>query len=90
MLRKLFFNLAPTALSLYLIRLLITGASIGDSLTIIGLASLYAYFLFLESKKEVPVNKQYWDRLVELEERVKGQQDNLNALTIKNSFIGKR
>lgn len=88
--QKLLLNLAPGLLGAYLIRLLVTGASVGDSLTIIGLSSLYAFFLFLESKKQTPVNKQYWDRLVELEERVKLHNDNFSALQIKNTFIGKR
>lgn len=87
---KLLLNLAPVALLSYLVRILVTGASVGDSLSIIGLSALYAFFLFLESKKEVPVNKQYWDRLLELEERVKGHHDSISSLNIKNTFIGKR
>lgn len=83
-------NLAPFVLSAYIIRLLITGASIGDALALIGLSALYSYFLFLESKKEIPVNKQYWDRFIELEERVKSNQENLNSLQVKNAFSVKR
>lgn len=83
-------NLAPYALGTYLVRLLITGASLGDSFTLIGLSGLYAYFLFLESKKQVPVNKEIWDRLIALEEKSKTHQDNFNALQIKNTFLNKR
>ncbi len=87
---KYLLNLAPIALSTYLIRLLITGATIGDSLTIIGLSSLYAFFLFLESKKQVPVNDDVWNRIIELEDRVKQHHDSISAFNIKNTFLGKR
>lgn len=86
---KILLNLAPCLLGAYLLRLLITGASVGDSLTIIGLSSLYAYFLYLESKKQLPVNQEVWDRLIEVEERVKQHHDSISAFNIKNTLFRK-
>jgi hypothetical protein len=87
---KYLLNLAPGLLGAYLIRLLVTGASVGDSIVIIGLSALYAFFLDLERKKQVPINKPFHDRLVELEEKVKIQQDQIGAFNIKSAFLGKR
>lgn len=69
-------------LSAFLIRLLVTGASIGDSLVIIGLASLYASWSYFESKKETPVNKAILDRVVDLEEIVKSTKETVNSLKL--------
>jgi hypothetical protein len=83
---KVLLNLAPLALAFYTIRLLITGASVGDSLTIIGLSALYAFFLFLESKKQIPVNKDLWDRLIEVEEKLGKHQESISSLNVKTIF----
>ena len=43
-------------LSLFLTKLLITQVSIGDSIAFLGLAGLFGFIQFMESKKEIPVN----------------------------------
>jgi hypothetical protein len=73
-------------LTSYLIRLLVTGASIGDAIVIISLSTLYAGWVWLESKKQVPVNKEIQDRIVELEEQVKVAKDKINSVAIAASF----
>lgn len=83
-------KLAPLFVGAYLVRLLVTGASVGDSITLAALSALYAYFLFLESKKEIPLNKEHIDRIVELEERSKVHQDAINAFKIVGAFNGRK
>lgn len=83
---KLLLNLPPITLGAYLIRILATGASVGDSLVIIGLSALYGWFLYTESKKETPVNKQYLDRLIDIEEQVKLNKETVNAFKLGNQL----
>ena len=39
------------------VRVVIVGAGVGDALAVAALGGLYAFTLFLESKKEAPVNE---------------------------------
>lgn len=74
---------APTiALFCYLSRLLYTGASIGDSFVLIGLSALYAGWLHLESKKDIPINKAILDRIVELEDALKITKTQVDGLKL--------
>lgn len=79
---KSLMNVPTIALFCYLGRLLYTGASIGDSVVIIGLSSLYAGWVYLESKKEFPVNKAILDRIVELEEALKVTKTQVDGLKL--------
>lgn len=79
---KQLMNLPTIALFCYLSRLLYTGASIGDSFTVIGLSALYTAWLYLESKKEVLVNKAIIDRVVELEEALRITKTQVDGLKL--------
>lgn len=79
---KSLMNLPSIALFCYLGRLLYTGASIGDSFAIIGLSALYAGWLYLETKKEIPVNKAIVDRVVELEEALRLTKTQVDGLKL--------
>lgn len=78
--------LPSISLIAYLIRLLITGASIGDALVMIGLSSLYFAIYYYKGHIEEPVNKEIQDRIVELEEQVKVSKDKMNAIVLTSSF----
>lgn len=82
MVMKSLMNVPTVALFCYLGRLLYTGASIGDSLVLTGLAALYAGWTYLEFKKEVPVNKAIIDRIVELEEALKVTKTQVDGLKL--------
>lgn len=73
-------------LSLFLIRPIYSGASIGDAFVIIGLAALYAGHYYLESKKEPVANKALLDRLVDLEEQVRITKDVVNGVKLSSTF----
>lgn len=73
-------NFPSFLLSTYTIRLLITGASIGDSIALIGLLGLYGFTYFLQDKKEVPVNDIVKKDLETLAKEV---------MIIKNSLLAK-
>lgn len=45
-------------LSVFVGRLLVFGASLGDSFAVIGLAGLFGYSLFLQSKTKEPLNEK--------------------------------
>lgn len=70
----------------FTIRMLITGADIGDALVIIGFSGLYAYYLFLESKKDVPVNKDILDRIVATEEQLQVVKSKTDSIMISTTL----
>jgi hypothetical protein len=73
----------PTvAVSAFLIRLLVTGASIGDAIALTALLGLYAYQMFVDSKTQVPVNKEILDRIIYLEEQLKEAKTKVSALSL--------
>lgn len=79
----------PTFLILALLsRILVTGASIGESIALLSLSGLYSYFLFLESKKSPKANQELWNRVIELEEQLKLTRDKVN--TVHLSSVMKR
>ena len=67
----------------YVIRLLITGASIGDALVIIALSGIYAFYMHLEAKREPEVNKDLKDRLVSVEAMVQQANTKVSAMQIR-------
>lgn len=60
-------------------RSVVFGASVGDALAIAAAAGLYGYWLYLESKKELPVNEQVREEIQEL-------RGAINALKISKSL----
>lgn len=87
---KSLLNIPTIVLIAYLTRLLVTGASLGDAMVIIGLSLLYAGNSYLESKREVPANKAILDRIVELEEQNKVIKDHVNGLKLGSHLLAKR
>lgn len=77
---KYFSHLALSAL---LLRLLVTGASIGDALALIGLSALLSYDLYLQSKKEPVANNDIRSRLTELEERLSVVSNKVNVSVLR-------
>lgn len=76
-------SLTQLLVSSYLIRLLITGASIGDALVIISLSSLYGLFLYLDNKKQPEANKDLKDRIIAVEEMVQKANSKVSALQLR-------
>jgi uncharacterized membrane protein YfbV (UPF0208 family) len=70
----------------FLIRLLVTGASIGDAIVIIALSALFAGWYWLETKKEPVPNAEIKNKIVELEEQLKLTKDKINSVALASSF----
>lgn len=66
-------------LSAFLARLLYFGANLGDALVLLALAGLYGGSYYLNFIKEKPVDH---NRLIELEEQVKGMKDKVNSAVL--------
>lgn len=79
-----YLNLPAFLVSAYVIRLLLVGASLGDSITILALSSLYFLTYYFKSHKDEPVNKLVIDRIVELEETVKATKEKMNSFSLGN------
>lgn len=77
-----YLNFPIVILSAFIIRLLITGAGLGDSLVIIGLSSLYAFNCYLQYKQEPVANKELINRVVELEEQVRITKENISSVKL--------
>lgn len=75
-------SLPQILLSAFLIRLLVTGASIGDALALLSLSGIYAFYLYLESKKIPEANKDIKDRLVAIEDKVQKAESKIGLLTL--------
>lgn len=71
-------------LSSYLIRILVTGSSVGDAISLFALCSLFAYNTFLESKKQTPVNKDVYDKISYLEEQLGLTKSKLSSIQLGN------
>lgn len=81
-----YLKLPTLALIALLLRVLVTGASIGEAIGLIGLAALYAYQLYLNHKLEPIANKNLWDRVIALEEQLQSTREKVNAVQLGNSF----
>lgn len=66
----------------YLVRLLLTGACVGDALALFALVGLYAFFEYIELKKQVPINKDALERITLLETKYSEANNKLTALTL--------
>lgn len=67
---KEILNLPAIALSAVVIQSLIMGISLGNALSIVGLAALYGVYYYFESKKEAPINESVKKELKTLQEEV--------------------
>jgi hypothetical protein len=78
--------LSLSLLPLYLVKTVVLGVSLADSIPILGLTGLFCFFLFLESKREPIANKELKERLLSVEEQLKETKSNVNAIKIGNQF----
>ncbi len=69
-----------------LVRVLALGAGFGEALVLIALVSLYGFWIYLESKKQVPVNKDILERIIFIEEKLQLTQDKINSIVISTHF----
>lgn len=76
-------HLSQILLAAFLCRLLIKGASIGDSLAIIALCGVYGLHMYLEHIKEPEVNKELKEKVAQLEDKVSKQENKLGAIALR-------
>lgn len=70
----------------FLIRLLVTGAGIGDALVMIALCAVYAGHSYLEHIKEPIANKDLINRITEIEEQVKINKEVVHSIKLGASL----
>jgi len=61
------------------IRILVKGASVGDSIALLAVCALYGYQAYVESCKEVPINDTIKQQVTEL-------RDAINSLKVAKTF----
>lgn len=76
-------SLTQVLVSVFLIRLLVTGASIGDALVIIALSGLYALYMHIESNIQPEANQDIRDRLKAVEDKAANTDTKMGALTLR-------
>ena len=76
-------SLSEILVSCYVLRLLVTGASIGDALVIIALSGIYVTNMYLESKKEPEANVELKNRLSDVEKLVQQASSKVSAMQIR-------
>lgn len=83
---KKHINFPIVILSAFLIRILITGSSLSDSLILASFSALYAFYHFLEQKREPIVNKLILDRINNLEIDHKSIKERVSSATFGSSI----
>jgi hypothetical protein len=63
-------KIALSAMLVFGLRLVIKGAGIGDACALAALCGLYGFILYLDSKREVPINDQVKSELEQLRSAV--------------------
>jgi hypothetical protein len=56
-------NVSLAAMLIFGLRLVIKGSSLGEACALAALCALYGFILYLESKKEVPINDSIKEEL---------------------------
>jgi len=79
-------NFPLVILSLFIIRLLITGASIGDSVVLLGVAALYGFYYHTESKKQPDINKEFKDKFIQLQTEIENLRHAQNTIKIASQI----
>jgi len=69
-------------LPFYLIRTAIYGSSLADAFILSALTGLYAFFSYLDSKKEPEANLEVKNRVTQLEKQIEETKSNVTALKI--------
>lgn len=67
-------------LSSFLLRLLITGSSIGEAVALAALCALYGTHHYIESKREAPINENFKLKVAALERQMSDINSNLKAV----------
>jgi len=75
-------HLPTLLLSSFLIRSLIFGANVGDSIALISLCGLFGFFYYLEHKKESPVNEKIKLQLEALKEEMNQLKSTVNGVKL--------
>ena len=76
-------NYALVVLVPFIARLVIFGASIGDSIVALSLASLYGYTCYLANSKEEPINDV-------LKQDIENIKSKVNSITIAKTYTQSR
>ena len=79
-------NIPLFALCLLSLRSVILGAGIGDAITIVALAGIYAYDLYLKQLKVIDINLETKDKLEVLQKQMNEIKDNVVALKISRTY----
>ncbi len=83
---KKYNNLPTVILLAFASRMVITGASIGDSITMLALSGLFGFYHFIESNREPIVNKEIKDRLDTLKKSHSNVKDRVNSYSFGSSL----
>lgn len=79
-------TICEALLCAFVVRLLVTGASIGDALALLSLASLYGYQEYIKTTKIEDPNAALVSRMVAIEEQSKKISSKVDA----QSLMGRR
>lgn len=75
--------LSQILVSAYLVRLMITGASIGDALVIASLTGLYGYWMYLEFIREPEANQDLRDKVAKMEDKINNTEAKIGAVMLR-------
>lgn len=79
-------NFPLVILSLFTLRLLITGASIGDSIALLGLAALYGFYYYIEANKEPEINVEFKEKFEQLKIEIENLRHAQNTIKIASQI----
>ena len=82
---KKYLEVPTILLSAFLIRILITGASVGDSIALAALAGLFGFYYYYENKKEKPINEAVKEELAQVKRTVVDIDNSLKAFRVATS-----
>jgi len=77
-------NFPILILSLFLLRLLITGASIGDAIALIALSGIYGFFKYLEHMKQPDINAEVKAQLEQVKADMSEVKNVVNTMKLGN------
>lgn len=87
---KKVYNIPALILVAYSIRLLAFGASLGDALVTVGLCSVFALTLWIDSKKETPVNDSIKEEVKLLRIEVQKVADSQNSIKLGARLLNQK
>lgn len=76
-------SLTQILVSAYLVRLMLTGADVGDALVILSLSALYGFHMYLDNKKEPEANRELKDKIAEVEKIAQQTQTKVSAMQLR-------